>query len=448
MVERHYDDEALIALLESRRESMDAHLPSCAPCAEKLESFRLIADALQDADVWDQRELRTEAIPSTIAVLRNFADRMAYEDSCADAILAELLAGGRESWMPRLRAHPEWRTGGVVRGLIARAYDALMVMPPDALEMLTVATEIADHLDPSHYPSDTVAHLRGAAWRDRAYALFYMGTFSEALSAVDRADEILAACVVDEYDRARVGIVRSLVLRAFERLDEAERVVAESASAFMPFEDLERFASARLAEVHLLAVRCDYDRMYAVLDDLDRRLAGTRHLDAHARVLGNLGNWAKRVGKFDLAVQYFDMASDVYDTLEVQTEAARIRWSVAQTLIQIGSFDEARVRLSAVMPDLERLGMTWDVALCGLDLAELHLANGRYQEVEAICRRAMDAFIAAGLRDSSGALTALGYMSEAARLRVADGQHVRTVREYIRQLPAKPNLLFAPPPLS
>src|SRR5688572_14424395 len=109
MIERHYDDEALISLLGSNRAGTDAHLPSCVPCSTKIDSFRTIAGALHDGDVWDQRELRTEAVPATIAALRAFADRMVDEDTRAETILAELLAGSRETWRPRLQEHPEWR---------------------------------------------------------------------------------------------------------------------------------------------------------------------------------------------------------------------------------------------------------------------------------------------------------------------------------------------------
>ncbi|HEX8619390.1 MAG TPA: hypothetical protein VF911_17550, partial [Thermoanaerobaculia bacterium] len=101
MIERHYDDESLISLLASGRAARDAHLPSCAPCSEKVDDYRTMADALRERAVWDKRELRTEAVPSTIAALRAFADRMTDEDARAEEILTALLAGPRENWMPR-----------------------------------------------------------------------------------------------------------------------------------------------------------------------------------------------------------------------------------------------------------------------------------------------------------------------------------------------------------
>ncbi|HLE57167.1 MAG TPA: hypothetical protein VJB15_08800, partial [Rhodothermia bacterium] len=164
MIERHYDDEALIALMESDRLRSDAHLPACQSCSEKLESYQLIADALHDGETWDTRDARDQAVPSTIANLRAFADRMTADDTQAEIYLQDLLAGPREQWMPRLREHPEWRTAGVVRKLVAATPRTLWTTPPDALELGALATEIADHLEPNVYSSNVVSRLRGNAW--------------------------------------------------------------------------------------------------------------------------------------------------------------------------------------------------------------------------------------------------------------------------------------------
>jgi hypothetical protein len=110
--------------------------------------------------VWDSAEVRLDPVPATIANLRAFADRMAYEDAAADAILPELLAGQREEWMPRLMAHPEWRTAGVVRRLVGAIDRALATMPPDAVGITTLATEVADHLQPTACSLDTVHRLQ------------------------------------------------------------------------------------------------------------------------------------------------------------------------------------------------------------------------------------------------------------------------------------------------
>ena len=136
MIERHYDDEALISLIENEpRQPRTRTCPAASRAAQKIESFRMIADALVRSATSGTARSGTEPVPATIANLRAFADRMTDEDARAEAILRELLAGSREEWMPRLRAHPEWRTAGVVRKLIAQVYTAVVAMPPDAVEI-------------------------------------------------------------------------------------------------------------------------------------------------------------------------------------------------------------------------------------------------------------------------------------------------------------------------
>ena len=40
----------------------------------------------------------------------------------------------------------------MVRKLIAQAYTVVVTMPPDAVETMNIATEIAEHLNPADHP--------------------------------------------------------------------------------------------------------------------------------------------------------------------------------------------------------------------------------------------------------------------------------------------------------
>lgn len=442
MIERHYDDEALIALIESNRASSDAHLPACSDCSSKVESFQMISGALRDADVWDQRVIRTEAVPATIATLRAFADQMVDEDSRAAAILPELLAGAREEWLPRLQEHPEWRTAGMVRKLIEASQRAIDTMPPDALEMTRMATHVAEGLPVDS--TGSVHQVRGAAWRDHAYALYYIGRFADAEQAIRTAESHLALCKVDEYERGRLGIVRALVSRAFERFEEAVAAAVTSTSTFARFGDSRRHASARLAHVHLLFSRHDYVTADCVLRELDMQLRDTDDFDTHARVLGNLGYCAWRLKNVEEGVRFYELSLAMYATLGVVTERVRNHWALAMMLAEAGRLEQAYTRLCELLPEMERLGMTSEAALNALNMSELLLADGRYEQVEDLCRSAMRMYERAGIAHGTRALTALGFMHEAVQQRKASSRLVRNVRDYIRRLPEQPNLLFAP----
>lgn len=446
MVERHYDDETLLAFAEKERLSIDPHISACPDCSEKLDTFRLVTDVLHEHDVWDRGQVRPDPVPETIANLRSFADRMAFEDAAADAILPELLAGSREEWMPRLMAHPEWRTAGVVRRLVARTTSVVMTMPPDALEMTALSTEIADHLEAAPLSGDTAARLRGWAWRDRAYALFYVGRFSEALTAAERAETHLRRCVVDEYEQGRVAIVKALCFRAKEDFSTAMEAAQFSAATFVQFGDLSRLASARLTQAQLLFSRGDFETAANVLQELERLMRGSADANTHARVLGNLGYCYWKLGRVEDALSHHDASARIHAELGTLTESVRVQWNIAVILAGAGRIDEALSRYARVKQSFDELSMTSEAALVRLDMAELLIVRREFSAAEEICRAAMKSFESAGISYTARALTALAYIREAAQSRTATPLLVKHVREYIRRLPQDAELLFAPPP--
>lgn len=443
--ERHYDEETLLSFLAQDDPNAE-HLSNCAECREKLDSFRLIAEALADEATWDETPISDTPNPDTIATLRTFADRMATEDAQAELYLQDLLDGTRDAWMSNLRHHPEYRTPGVVRKLIETIPSALDTMPRDAVELTALATEIADHLDPATSTPDTVSRLRGAAWRERAYALFYTGDYAAAERALCASESHFIESSVNEYDLARVGVVRALVERGLEKTESAISAARTSADVFAAFGDLSRIASARLAEAHLLFTLGDFGAAAAILGSLELQLQSSEVVDTHARVLGTLGFCCWKLGRIEEALHYHEAAAILLDELGVRTESVRVRWNVACILASEGRMVEAQSRFESVHAEFRLLGMTSAATLVTLDMAELLLANRKFEAVEKICRDAMRSFEAAGIPYTVRALTALSYMKEAARERTATPSLAKHVREYLTRLPHEANLLFAPPP--
>ncbi|MBV8518003.1 MAG: hypothetical protein JO197_11440 [Acidobacteria bacterium] len=446
MVERHYDEEALIPFLDAGRAAADLHLLACAECRDKLENFRQLADTLREEDVWDTRVLAAPPVPETIRSLRAFADRAAAEDTAAEAFVAELLAGDRETWMPRLQQHPEWRTAGMVRRLLAAYERALDTMPSDAVAITSLAIDIAEQLPTTAHPGDTVAKLRGAAWRDRAYGLLFTGQFAKAEEALFVAESHFSDCFIADYDLARVGIVKSLVLRACERFDVATDAAQKSTRTFTLYEDDTRAMSAGLAEAQLLFSRSEFAEAFTRLSNLTRRLAQSSDTRNYARVLSNLGYCCWKLGRIEEALQHHQVAAAFMEA-DSRSEAAKEKWNIASILASEGRFAEALNRFDDLLQEFESLGMTNAWALVNLEIAEIRLSLGQYETVEDICRSAMRTFEAAGLAHTERALRALAFMREAAQNRTATPVLVRHVREYVRRAPNEPQLLFAPLPL-
>jgi tetratricopeptide (TPR) repeat protein len=446
MIERHYDDESLIALIESDRLASDVHLPSCPNCSEKVESFRMIADALRDEDTWSTLSHFNEPAQSTIATLRAFADRMTDEDTRAEAWLHDLLAGPRETWRSKLAQHPEYRTAGMVRKLIASSDRAIDTMPPDAVAMTALAADIADHLDPSDHPADTVTRLRGAAWREKAFALFYTGQYADAEKSVQIADAMFSLCSVDEYDRARTGIVASTVHKNMDRNDAALMAARNVVDIFAAYGDGSRYVSARSSEAGALAQAGRYSEALQIWTELELRFKRDDFSDAHARALGNVAFALRHLGRARESIQSYQQAAEMFETAGTKSEAARVRWNVAAILFESGRWDDAAERLAAVRMELRHLGMFGPAAVASLDLAEVRLLQQRQSDVPDLCSEAIDFFNSAGVGYSARALRAVAFMREAAIGGRATPELARTVRDYVRKLPSQPSLLFLPPP--
>jgi len=443
----HYTDENLIAMLEAGDEAAIArnqHLTSCETCRKSLDEYRSIVKVMADEASWNTRDLRDDPNPQTVATLRAFATSMVREDEEAESYVAALLEGPRETWMPRLKAHPEWRTAGVVRKLVGDAYGALTRMPLDGVEMTSLAIEIADHLVDDRYPTDTVARVRGHAWREHAYGLFYVGDFKQSLAACDRADAELSRCVVDEYDRARVGVVRALSLRPFDRLADTLALALQSAKTFAAFGDYGRVAAASISAVHVQFEKRDFNAALQTLLTLQHDL---RNGDAAQRALiaSNLGYCYGELGDITSAVAHFCAAAEIHEQAGSATGVLRARWNIAGHYARGGRIAEALALLTAVRSEFHRFAMHDEYVVCGLEIAELLLIQERFDTAEFLCREIAAEIDAVEMSGTKCAMTAIAYLQEAVRSRAATPKVVRHVRNYIERLPEDPNLPFAPP---
>src|SRR6266702_3921342 len=145
IIEQHYDEEVLIGLLEEA--DHDSHVPGCDTCAGTLESLRDLTSALRDNSVWDERQLSETPAPKTTNMLRAFAERTKAEDAAAGPIVAKLIAAPA-----MIQVHPEWRTAGVVRKLLAQLIETNSSDPKAASDLSQLAVDIAESLTASDYP--------------------------------------------------------------------------------------------------------------------------------------------------------------------------------------------------------------------------------------------------------------------------------------------------------
>lgn len=440
IIEQHYDEEVLIALLDG--DAPDPHLQSCETCKASLNAIRSVTSALHDGAVWDRRELNEEPRRETRDALRAFATSSATEDAAAEPWVKMLLAKPAAEWRATLEAHPEWRTAGFVRKLIASALTLNYSSPADALQLTRLAVAVVATLDAAKYRS-SIAVTAAAAWREYAYALEYVGSHGDALDAVNRADQYLADAIVGDYDHARSQLVRAAIYAGMERYSDALPLTRAARRVFLDFGDLRRAVIAEINEAAMLT------RMRQFADALPMYLAIRENEDAdqvtRTSAIHNAAVCYKELGRIATAKQLFTEAVAAYDRLGLTTFRARARWQFAGMLVAEGEYKAAITLLAEVRSEFDELGMAHELALAAIDQAEALLLDSRTSEVAALCREAIAYFSKADLAYSLSARTALAYLAEAASAQELTLQDIGNVRAFFEVLPKQPRLLFARP---
>ena len=442
----HYDPEALIEFAEGTsilRGEIEAHASTCSTCAREIDAHREMISALRDPEVWRSQRPAQGPRPERVAALATFKHRLDEEDFAASQLLDESLKGPSAWWTNSLRKSGV-RTAGVVRQLLGRVRAMIERVPPDALIVTTLATEVADALIVTDYPSDFVITLRAQALRDHAFVLSYIGRFREATSVADRAERLLLQTPIPDYEMARLDLVRTSIYRSIERVDEAIALSRRAAAVFERFGDRRMVVTARLYEGAMLFARNEYAPALEAWQSIDGDPAITED-STRVSIKHNIGLCFSELGRLDEAIAVLTAATAEFDLLGLDVNRARCRWTLGETVRAAGRHDDAIPIFRNSWSEFEALGMEVDAGLSALDLAETLLLTGRTEEVPAICRTLIDRFTRAGMGGS--AMTALAFLRETVATGHATPALVRHVHEFLRDVTRKETDVLVQPVL-
>ena len=442
IIEQHYDEEVLAAFLEEPADSVsrDKHLASCGMCKNTLSSLRTTTDLLHEPAVWDPKPLSSAPRLETMAFLRGVAKTMKDEDASAEINVKQLLAGSRETWAAKLDARPEWRTAGMVRRLIKAREEAVNTLPADAVQISAMAVEIAEALEATAQSR----HLQGLALYSHGYAVWYTGRVPEALVAFDRADDRLRDVGSAEFDRALVGVMRSMIYQQLERRDDALAISNAAAAVFARYADNDRFAMARTTAAITLQAAQRLREALAIHVQIAETAAVSDKWRSAA--LQNMGLCYVELGELDRASECLMQAIAGYERLGMMTFRSRVRWSLADVFAGQGRHFDAIALYSELRQEFEELEMANEVALLSLDMSESLLALGRHNEIGEVCKASLGYFAATGLAHTEPALRGLAYLQEAAAAGRLTPAAIRGVRAFLLAPTDQPERLFVEPP--
>ncbi|MEO8379711.1 MAG: tetratricopeptide repeat protein [Acidobacteriota bacterium] len=439
----HYDEESLFEFVEGTSPiagEIETHVSSCAECANEVGEQRDIIEALASGESWESAP--APAPRHFIVNVTAFAERARSEEEQAKVLCDEILSGPSSWWRQRLRTTDGVATAGMVKQLLNRMRDMLERSPANALQVTTLALEIANALDVSAYPCDYAIKLRAQAHRDHAYVLSFMGRYPEALEFAERSKRLFDQVPLPEFDLARLALVKATILRSTERETEAAELARRAGDTFLRFGDRARYLNARITEGSVVYSTGAVEQALGIWRSVEFDSA----LDevGAVRVAHNIALCLSDLQRHASAIEYLQRCVVQFDLLQMETERTRSRWKLASALVAAGKSLEAIPTLRLTWKEFEQLEMIGEAGLVALELAEALLACERADEVPAICRDLIAQFTRFGM--TSRAITALSFLREAVAIGQASPSLVRHVYSFLRELPPEQPRLFAPPP--
>jgi len=441
----HYDHDALSRFgldpaLVDDAEAMAAHLGACEACAGYFAVVQEIDEALRDADTWEQIDYvrnASERRQQAFALKRT----LDAENADAQGRIAPLLKSPLRFRAANVTTNPKLQTPGAVRVLCAEANKLHEKRPLLSIDIANAAFAIARALPKG--PESRRRFSMALSLRERGNALRYIGSFKDALEALEYAEKLFDETPsADPHDIAIVQLIRATVYMKSERLDEAITEAAKCVPTFRDYSDRSRELSALMIQAACFYLCGANTEAVSRYENVIARAREAEDVNILAYALSNAANSYSELSSLDTAERYYFEAVVLYDELGLVAQKARTGWALAAVVVKRGDLATGEERLDAARRELQKLGLQNDHALATLEWAEARLARGKPEGVAEACRAIVLRFESEGMMKS--ARLALAYVHEALARGSATPALVRHVRLYLEALPTRPNAPFVP----
>jgi hypothetical protein len=447
MHDRHPDREALERYLDDaqpagERRALQRHLFGCTVCEDRMIALLSAAGASPHP-------------PPSGAGCRDWIERSLHEGRAGIAAHHRQLAGERlaaaDRWREiaphpherrrqRVAAEPRYHSWGFFEFLVERARKAVLDDPHRAEELLRLALDVADRLDPEIYGRGASEAAQARVWSWLANAWRVLGDFRQAELAFQTAELYLAQSWLDPLDEALLLELKAPLRRGQRRFDEALALLAEAIAIYR--EVNEPHSHGRALIVKGLVLR--YQGDFAAAEECFRTslflLDGTREPRLLMMAQYNLIGCLKDAGRTLEAAALIPDARKIIEQAGTRSDRMRLRWTEGRVELALGRLAAAEAALLEVGESFLAEGRAFDAAQVALDLALLYLRQHRLEETKLLAADLLAAFQARDVHQE--ALASLLVLQQAAEQEQLTGELVEEVAAYLLAASGDPHLKF------
>jgi transcriptional regulator with XRE-family HTH domain len=331
---------------------------------------------------------------------------------------------------------PELRSWALCELICRASIEAAHDDAARALELAELALRIAE-LAPA--AEAWRSRLQGYAWAHVGNARRVRSDLPGAEEAFRRASKLWRAGTAEEADF--LPEARLLDLEASLRRDQGQFAVAlELLDRALAVDRGELTKRLLLNKATVLEAQGDFGEGVAVLLRAATLVESSREPRLLFALRFNLAVNLWFLSRYDevggLLPELRKLAAEVGNELDL----VRLRWLEGRIAAGFGRRDQALVALSRVREEFASRGIAYDVALVSLELARLHLEEGRTAEVRSLARQMIWIFSAQGVPE--GVLAALKIFCEAAERDAVTLDLARRLADYLFRAQTNPDLRF------
>ena len=435
----HPNDLALEELYLSQSDEHRALLTHLVQCARCCGLFREIIDQPRGAAASTYEEV-IQRVEGTIAAREQVLVRERAE---APALFVEVMKLSWEQQRLLIRNSPRFRTWGLFELLIERAAE-IAVNDPAASEGLGfLGLDLAERLDPVYYCAGAIQDLQARAWAYIANARRLKSDFRRAEEAFLKAESYLAKGSQDPVERALCLDLRSSLLRAQRRFDEALKILSEAASIFRQHGHPHRAGRSlvKMSTVHHCAgdMAGAIPLLFKALRLIDPEKEPRLLLSAHHNLIDDLAE----AGRFIEAQKLYRQTLPLYRDFPDASTQNRRKWVKGKISLGLGQMQRAESLFLVAREGFVADGVSYDVALISLDLALIYARQGRTTDLKRIAEEMLPIF--SSLQIQREALAALAFLRQALDTEEASVEVVSRVAEFFRRAQYDPALRFEAP---
>jgi tetratricopeptide (TPR) repeat protein len=388
----------------------------------------------------EDRDVENEAWDRIFAKLEQRLVLVAAERAAAPRLLGELLQRPAAERSALVHARRPFQSLALCDLLLDRSFEAGGYDSSEATALAQLGVLVADHLDTRYYGSAVVHDMKARAWAYLGNARRIGADFAGAEQALAFAEALSEDGTADPLEEARLLDLKALLLSDQGWFEEAAELLDTVIEIYEDVKDLHRKGRALISKGVCLGrsgwPQLAVARIAEGLALLDREIEPRLALTARQELAWFLAE----CGHCDHAQRQLDKVRKGLVAGDDARTELRMEWLETRIAHRSGRWPEAEHRLGRLLQRFAACGLGYEAALVMLDLASLHLEQGKRAEIRRLAEDVLPVVLSLDIhRQAAAALVTFQQAAQGDRVTRA---LVSDIAAYLQRARKNPRLSF------